>query len=63
LAASLIKHVDGKPVRLNDVAEITIGSAVKMGHGSQNASPAVILSISKQPNANTIKLTRQLRRT
>jgi CzcA family heavy metal efflux pump len=60
LGASLIKQVDGKPVRLNDVAEIKIGAAVKMGHGSQNASPSVILSISKQPNANTIKLTRAI---
>jgi len=57
LGASLIKHVDGAPVRVSDVAEVKIGAAVKMGHGSQNASPAVILSISKQPNANTIKLT------
>lgn len=60
LGKSLIKHVDGKSVRLNDVAEIKIGAAVKMGHGSQDASPAVILSISKQPNANTIKLTQAI---
>jgi CzcA family heavy metal efflux pump len=60
LGTSLIKHVDGKPVRLNDVAEIKIGAAVKMGHGSQDAKPAVILSISKQPNANTIKLTQAI---
>jgi CzcA family heavy metal efflux pump len=60
LGTSLIKHVNGRPVRLNDVAEIKIGAAVKMGHGSQNAKPAVILSISKQPNANTIKLTQAI---
>jgi CzcA family heavy metal efflux pump len=58
LGASLVKYTDGAPVRVNDVADVKIGAAVKMGHGSQNASPAVILSISKQPNANTIKLTR-----
>jgi len=57
LGASLVKYTDGAPVRVNDVAEVKIGAAVKMGHGSQNASPAVILSISKQPNANTIELT------
>jgi CzcA family heavy metal efflux pump len=60
LGTSLIKHVNGKPVRLNDVAEIKIGAAVKMGHGSQNASPAVILSISKQPNANTLEITKAI---
>ncbi len=57
LGASLIKRENGRPVRVDDVAEIRIGAALKMGHGSHNASPAVILSISKQPNANTIKLT------
>ncbi len=57
LGASLIKHKNGKPVLVNDVAEVIIGAAVKMGHGSQDATPAVIISISKQPNANTIKLT------
>ncbi len=58
LGASIIKQRNGKPVRVNDVTEVIIGAAVKMGHGSQNATPAVILSISKQPNANTIRLTR-----
>ena len=60
LGRSLIKHSDGKPVRINDVAEVVIGSAVKMGHGSQDATPAVIISVSKQPNANTISLTRAI---
>ncbi len=57
LGKTLITQKNGKPVRINDVAKVKIGSAVKMGHGSQNATPAVILSISKQPNANTIRLT------
>jgi len=60
LGASLIKHNNGKPVRINDVAEVVIGSAVKMGIGSQNATPAIVISISKQPNANTIKLTQAI---
>jgi CzcA family heavy metal efflux pump len=58
LGKSLVKVNNGAPVRVNDVAEVKIGAAVKMGHGSQNASPAIILSVSKQPNANTIELTR-----
>jgi len=47
LGNTYVKSVNGKPVRLNDVAEIKIGSAVKMGHASENAKPAVIISISK----------------
>jgi CzcA family heavy metal efflux pump len=57
LGASLIKMYNDTPVRINDVADVKIGPAVKMGHGSQNATPAVIISVSKQPNANTVKLT------
>ncbi len=60
LGASIVKHHNGKPVRINDVAEVVVDAAVKMGHGSQNASPAVILSISKQPSANTIRLTENI---
>ena len=57
LGASLVKWHDGAPVRVNDVAEVKIGAGIKMGYASQDASPAVILSISKQPLANTLKLT------
>ena len=57
LGNSYIKSRNGKPVRIRDVAEVKIGSAVKMGHASQNAKPAIILSISKQPNTNTLELT------
>lgn len=60
LGASLIKSVNGKPIMLSDVAEVVVGSAVKMGHASQNAEPAVILAISKQPNINTLEVTEKI---
>ena len=60
LGRSLVKTVDGKPVFLSDVADITLGSAVKMGYASQNAAPAVILSVSKQPNINTLRVTKAI---
>ena len=37
-----------------------VGKAVKMGHGSQNASPSVILSVSKQPSINTVEVTEKI---
>jgi len=58
LGNSFIKSINGKPVRIRDVAEVKIGSAIKMGHASQNAKPAIILAISKQPNTNTLELTK-----
>lgn len=60
LGNSYVKSVNGKPVRLNDVAEVKIGSAVKMGYASENARPAIIISVSKQPNTNTLNVTQQI---
>ena len=60
LGNSFIKQINGAPIRVNDIAEVIIGSAVKQGYASQNATPAIILSISKQPNVNTLNLTENI---
>lgn len=60
LGSTLVKMNDGKPVLLSDVADVVIGSAIKMGYASRNATPAVILSVSKQPNINTLNATRKI---
>lgn len=60
LGNSLVKMVNGKPVRVADVAEVKTGSAPKMGYASGSGKPAVIISISKQPNANTLEVTRRI---
>ncbi|MCF8362449.1 MAG: CusA/CzcA family heavy metal efflux RND transporter [Prolixibacteraceae bacterium] len=60
LGNTYIKSLNGNPVRVNDVAEVKVGSAVKMGYASQNAKPAIIMSISKQPNTNTLTLTEEI---
>ena len=62
LGQSLVKMNNGQPVYLSDVAEVKIGAAVKMGTASQNAQPAVIISISKQPNINTLNVTKNIER-
>jgi CzcA family heavy metal efflux pump len=60
LSSTFLKTVNVNPVVLSDVAEVVIGSAVKMGDASQNATPAVILAVSKQPNINTLNVTRNI---
>ena len=60
LSNSFLKSSNGHPVLVSDVAEVKIGAAVKMGYASQNAKPSVILSISKQPNTNTLQLTQNI---
>jgi CzcA family heavy metal efflux pump len=60
IGKSVIKIVNDYPVKLEDVAEITIGSAPKMGYSSLNGKPAVILTVLKQPNTNTLVLTKKI---
>lgn len=62
MGSTFIKTVNGKPVVVSDVAEVVIGSGVKMGYASQNAQPAVIVSVSKQPNINTLNVTENIER-
>lgn len=60
IARTVVATRGGVPVLLEDVAEIEIGPAPRFGTGSVNAEPAVILSIQKQPNANTLALTTRI---
>lgn len=60
LGNTYIKSVNGSPVRVDDVAKVQIGNAVKMGYASHNAKPAVIISISKQPGTNTLEVTEEI---
>jgi CzcA family heavy metal efflux pump len=47
-------------VRLRDIATVQIGSAVARGTASYRAEPAVMLSITKQPDADTVATTRRM---
>ncbi len=60
LGKSVIKSTNGKVIKIEDVAEIKIGAAQKIGDASANAKPAVVLSIAKQPTTNTIALTENI---
>ena len=62
LGKTYIKTINGKPVIVSDVADVVLGSAVKMGFASLNAEEAIILSISKQPNINTLEVTKNIER-
>ena len=60
LEEAVIKEFNGKSIKIKDVAKVQIGSADKIGDGSLNASPAVILTIAKQPDVNSLDLTNEL---
>lgn len=62
LGRAVIKTTaEGAPVTLEDVADVRIGSQQpKLGVASEKGKPAVLLTVTKQPNTGTIALTEQL---
>lgn len=60
LASTVISNKNNAPVLLKQVAELKFGGPIKRGDGSLNGKPAVILSIEKQPGANTVTLTAEI---
>ncbi len=60
LKTSVIGLFQGRPVQLQEVAKVVTAPKIKRGDGSVNASPSVILSITKQPGTSTIDLTHQV---
>lgn len=53
---SLIKNDAGKIIRIKDIADVRTGSAPKIGTGSYMGEDAVLVTITRQPDANTVKL-------
>ncbi len=51
---------NNQPILLKQVAQVKFAAAAKRGDASYNAKPAVILSVQKQPAADTVKLTREI---
>ncbi|WP_414530377.1 efflux RND transporter permease subunit [Nodularia chucula] len=58
LKKSVIKAKNGTPVLLEQVADVQIGAALKRGDGSSAGKKAVILTVNKQPNADTPSVTK-----
>lgn len=52
----------GQPILLHQVAEVAYAAAVKRGDAGYNGLPAVILSIQKQPTADSVALTEAVAR-
>jgi CzcA family heavy metal efflux pump len=61
IASSVVAIRGGVPVLLRQVADVRMGAAPKLGDGSVNATPAVVLAVQKQPGANTLELTARIK--
>jgi CzcA family heavy metal efflux pump len=60
LGKSVINVQNGVSIKIEDVAEIKIGASTKIGDGSLKGMPAVIMTVMKQPNTNTLVLTEKI---
>ncbi|MEH2084956.1 MAG: efflux RND transporter permease subunit [Nostoc sp.] len=58
LKKSVIKASNGIPVLLEQIADVQIGAALKRGDGSSAGEKAVILTVNKQPTADTPSVTK-----
>lgn len=55
-----VAYRGGAPVLLEQVASVRYAPAFKRGDAGMNGMPAVIVSVQKQPAADTVKLTREI---
>ncbi len=55
-----VAYKDGTPVLLEQVAGVRYAAAFKRGDAGFNGKPAVIVSVQKQPAADTVRLTKDL---
>jgi HME family heavy-metal exporter len=63
LRGTVVTYRQGQPVLLRQVADVAFAPAVKRGDAGYNGRPAVIVSIQKQPGADTVGLTRRIEAT
>ncbi len=60
IANTVIKIRHGKPVKISDVARVTIGHSPIIGEAFLDEQPAVIMTVLKQPNTNTLALSDEI---
>ncbi len=60
LQGLVVGYKDGRAVPLQQVATISLSAAVARGDAGVDGGPAVILSVKKQPGADTLALTRSV---
>lgn len=64
LGQAVIKTNDHTPIVLEDIATIQIGNkSPQLGLASNEATPAVLITVTKQPSSSTIDLSQRLDRT
>jgi CzcA family heavy metal efflux pump len=62
IALSVVALRGDQPVLVKDVAQVEVAPAIRRGVGAFNGREAVVLTLLKQPEANTLALTREVDR-
>lgn len=63
IGLGVIKNNNGKPILIRDVAKVTIGGKIpKLGLASKDNQPAILVTVTKQPNVDTNELTNNIER-
>lgn len=61
LGKAVVKTENGAALTLHDVAEVRVGNkSPKMGTASYNGRSAVVMTVTKQPQTNTLELTQEI---
>ncbi len=61
IGKGVVKTIAGSPVLLENIATVKVGSkSPKLGMASEKGKPAVLITVTKQPNTSTLELTDKL---
>jgi len=56
----VVTTIEGRPILLRQIANVDFAPKVKRGDAGYMSKPAVIVSVEKQPNVDTVRLTQQI---
>ena len=60
LKNTVVVYRNNTAIKIGDVANVEFGARIKRGDAGSNATPAVIMSIQKQPGTSTLELTEKI---
>ena len=60
IQGTIVTYRDGVPVTIGQVADVHVGASPRRGTGADRGLPAVVVSVQKSPDTNTLELTRRV---